>query len=105
MSTNTPRTDEKAYGGDWEQVVGADFARTLERELAEAQADKARIIAVVVPHIADLRGVATVLRALGYKDKLSNTLPEIEIAANELQATIDTAMRDAQNPLAQPADQ
>jgi len=37
MSSDTPRTDAKAYSGDWEQVVSADFARVLERELADVK--------------------------------------------------------------------
>lgn len=35
--SDTPLTDFKAYGGEWEAVVSATFARTLERELNEAR--------------------------------------------------------------------
>ena len=44
--SDTPKTDSAAFsprtGNQWEELVDADFARQLERELAEARRDAAR---------------------------------------------------------------
>ena len=77
MST-TPRTDLHVYGSEWEQVVSADFARQLERELAEAKAVVADVTdgrTVYLQHEID--DVAQ--RAISAEDE--NTILQSDLAA------------------------
>jgi hypothetical protein len=49
--SDTPRTDREAYDADnWNEVVGSDFARNLERELGERDEQQWRQIDTAPKH-------------------------------------------------------
>lgn len=87
--SDTPRTDaEEARYNDgydvYNAVVDADFARTLERELAEARRDQARY-----RRLRDNRGVQDTpgaFRCTGYGEGWPH------LTGDELDAAIDAAM-------------
>lgn len=86
MSTPTPRTDSEEYPegeGQSFHVVSADFARTLERELAAAQAECERLKFATEGHLLKtIQQQAELARLRAQNDQFSDNLSAVGKAYN-----------------------
>ena len=92
MSINSDRLRE-FFNSDVTDAA-ADELDELEEKLAASEARVGVLTEALVPHIADLRRCAAILRTSELAEKFIGTADEFDRAAEELNAAIGSASHD-----------